>query len=91
MPVEACSTTVHHGYVSRNAHFVNMSARIDIVERIEHDAEAFEKVDVESRIFDVRMIGFDVDVRVEFASCLFCNLQLFVDVSIAPAFLPMGD
>jgi hypothetical protein len=74
MPAEACSATVHHGYVGRNAHFVDVSTRINIVKRIEDDVEALEKVDVESRIFDVRMVGLDVDVRVELARCLFCYL-----------------
>lgn len=74
MPVEACGATVHHGHVSRNTHFVDMSARIDIVKRVEDDIEALEKVDVESRVFDVRVIGFDVNIRVEFASRLLCNL-----------------
>ena len=77
MPVEACSPTVHHGHVGGNAHFVDVSASIDIVEGVEDDVKAFEKVDVESRIFDVRVVGFDVDVRVELASGFFCNLQLF--------------
>ena len=77
MPVETCSTTIHHGYVGRNTHFVDVSTCIDIVECIENDIEALEKVDVESRIFDVRVIGYDVDVGVELAGRLFCNLQLF--------------
>jgi hypothetical protein len=74
MPVEACCTTIHHRHVGRNAHFVDVSARIYIVKRIEDDVETLEKVDVELRIFDVRVVGFDVDVRVELARRLFCNL-----------------
>jgi len=74
MPIEACSATVYHRHVGRNAHFVDVSARIDIVKRIEDDVEALEKVDVELRIFDIPVIGFDVDVWVELTRRLFCNL-----------------
>jgi len=74
MPAEACGTTVYHRHVGRNAHFVDVSACIYIVKCIEDDVKALEKVNIELRIFDVREVGFDVDVRVELARRLFCNL-----------------
>lgn len=74
MPIEASGAAVHHGHVGGNAHFVDVSARIDIVERVEDEMEALEKVDVESRVFDVCVIRFDLDVRVELARCLFSHL-----------------
>ena len=43
-----------------------MPPRIEIIKCIEDDAERLEPINAELRIFDVRMMGFDRDVRIEF-------------------------
>ena len=51
-----------------------MPPSVQIVERVEDEVEALEPVDVELGIFDVGMMRFDLDVRVEFAGGLFRDL-----------------
>jgi hypothetical protein len=51
-----------------------MSARIEVIERIEDNAEALEPGDVETRILDVVVMRFDLDVRVEPACRLLRDL-----------------
>ena len=51
-----------------------MSPRIEIVQRIEDEAEALEPRDVELAILDVVVVRNDADVGVELAGRLFRNL-----------------
>jgi hypothetical protein len=59
--------------------------RIEIVQRVEDDAECLEPRDIEARVLDVVVICFDLDFRVEFACRFFCNLS---HVSACPATSP---
>jgi hypothetical protein len=52
-----------------------MSPRIQVVERIEDEAEALEPRDVELAILDVVVVRNDADVGVELAGRLFRNLS----------------
>jgi hypothetical protein len=52
-----------------------MSPRIQVVERIEDEAEALEPRDVELAILDVVVVRNDADVRVELAGRFFRNLS----------------
>jgi hypothetical protein len=47
-----------------------------VVKRIEDDSEGFEPVDVELGIFNVRVMGFELDVGVELLSDFFGYLEL---------------
>ena len=51
-----------------------MPSRLEIVQRIEHNCEALEPLDIELGIFDVCVMRLDFDIGVEFASGIFCNL-----------------
>ena len=51
-----------------------MSSGFEIVQRIEYDFEFLEPGDIEFRILDIVMVRLDLDVRVEFARGLFCDL-----------------
>ena len=52
-----------------------MSPRIEIVQRIEDEAEALEPGDTELAILDVVVVRYDADVGVELAGRLFRNLS----------------
>ena len=43
-----------------------MSSCIEIIQRIEHQIKALKPVYVELRIFDVRVVRFELDLRIEF-------------------------
>lgn len=51
-----------------------MPSSIEVVQRIEDYIEALEPFYIESRIFDVCMVCFELDVRVEFGGGLFRDL-----------------
>jgi hypothetical protein len=75
LPVEASGATLDQRNIGREAHLVNMSPRIQIIQRIENKAETLEPRDVELAILDVVVVRYDVDVGVELASRLFRNLS----------------
>jgi hypothetical protein len=52
-----------------------MPPRIQVVQRIEDDAELLEPCDVELSILDVGVFRYDVDVGVELSGRLFRNLR----------------
>lgn len=52
-----------------------MSPRIEVVQRIEDEAEALEPRDVELAILDVVVVRNNADVGIELASRLFRNLS----------------
>ena len=56
LAIEARRSTLDQRYVSRKAHFVNMAAGIEVIERIEDDGESFEPVNVELGVFDVGVV-----------------------------------
>lgn len=52
-----------------------MTPRINVVQGIEDNFEAGKPIDIELRIFDVGMISFELDVRVELGGALLCDLS----------------
>jgi hypothetical protein len=52
-----------------------MSPRIQIIQRIEDEAEALEPRDVELAILDIVVVGYDADVGIELAGRFFRNLS----------------
>lgn len=60
-----------------DAHAVDVSPRLKVVQRIEDDVEALKPFYIELRVFDVGMMCFNLDVRVEAASGLFRDLGNF--------------
>lgn len=75
LAVEASSTALNQWYVGRQAHLVDMSARIQVVQRVEDEVEALEPRDVELVVFDVVVVCYDVNIGVELGSRLFRNLS----------------
>lgn len=51
-----------------------MSACIEVVERVEDDIELLEPCNVELRVLDVIVVGFDFDVGIELLRRFFGNL-----------------
>lgn len=51
-----------------------MPPRIQIVQRIKNDLKALKKLDVELGVFNVCVVGFELDARIELRRGLFRNL-----------------
>ena len=65
LPVESRCAALDQWDVSRQAHPVDMSPRIEIVERVEYQNEGFEPVDIKLRVFYVCVMCLDLDVGIE--------------------------
>lgn len=52
-----------------------MSSRVQIVQRVENKSKLLKPFYVELRVFDIRVISFELNVRVEFGSRLFSYLE----------------
>lgn len=75
LPIESCRSTLNQGYIRCQTHFVDMPSRIEVVKGIEDERKALEPLYVELRIFDVCMVRFELDVRIEFGRALLCDLN----------------
>ena len=75
LPIESCRSTLNQGYIRRQAHFVDMPSRIEVVKGIEDECKALEPLYVELRIFDVCMVRLQLDVGIEFGGALLCDLN----------------
>lgn len=75
LAVESCRPTLDQRYVCCKAHPVHMSPRVKVVQRIEDNRECLKPFNIELWIFDVRMIGFDLDVRIESFGGFLCHLS----------------
>lgn len=75
LAVKASGATLNQRDIGRETHLVNMSPRVQIVQRIEDEAEALEPGDTELAILDVVVVRYDADVGVELAGRLFRNLS----------------
>lgn len=75
LAVEAGGTTLDQWHIGRETHLVDMSARIQVVKRVEDDMEALEPRDVELAVLDVVVVCYDVNIGVELGSRLFRNLS----------------
>lgn len=74
MAIEASRATLDQRNIGSQAHLVDMSPRIQVIQRIENDLEGPKPRHIELRIFDVVMVRLDVDVGVEASRGVFCNL-----------------
>lgn len=94
LAVEACGATLDQWHAGCQTHFVDMAARIHIVERVEDETEGLKPRDIELSVLDVVVVCDDVNVGVELGSRLFRNLSrgqrmpnhMWVDAVVA---LPM--
>jgi hypothetical protein len=75
LAVEARRSALDQRHVGCQAHLVHMTARFQVIERIEHDIELAEPCHVEPRIFDVIVIRLDLDRGVESARRLLRDLR----------------
>ena len=60
-----------------------MSPCVQIIQRIEDDVETLKPIDVELRVLDVGMVGFELDIRIEFGGAVFRNLEVNVMLACA--------
>lgn len=77
LPVKACCAALDERNIGGQAHLVDMSSGFEIVQRIEDDSESLEPVDVKLGIFYVGVVGFELDVWVEFLSNFFRYLEIY--------------
>lgn len=75
LAIEASGATFNQGHVGSQAHLVHVATRLEVVQRVENDAERLEPRDVEFVVLDVGVVRLDVDVRVESASRFLCDLR----------------
>lgn len=87
LPIEPRSPALNQRDISSQTHLVDMSPRIQVIQRIEHHIEGLEPLDVEGWILDIRMMRLQLDVGVEFARCFLRNLR---DSPPSAPFLPSG-
>ena len=74
LPIKASCPTFYKGHVRCQTHLIHMPSRVEIVQGIEDKIKALEPLYIELGIFDVRVMRFKSDVRVEFGGRLFGNL-----------------
>ena len=74
LPVKASCSTLDQGHIRGQTHLVDMSSCIEIVQRIEHQIKALKPFDIETRVFNVRMVRFELDMRVELRGGIFGDL-----------------
>lgn len=75
LAIEARGATLDQWHASCQAHFVDMAARIHIVERVEDETEGLKPRDIELGVLDVVVVCDDVNIGVELGSRLFRNLS----------------
>jgi hypothetical protein len=74
LSVETRRAALDQGYIRRQAHFVDMTSRLQVVKRIEYDRKAFKPANVELWVLDIGMMRFDLDLGVELSGGLLRNL-----------------
>jgi len=75
LSVEACGATLDQGDVGGQTHLIDMPPCIQVIQRIEDDAEGPEPCNVELFVLDVGVVRFNLDHGVKPPSRLFCNLR----------------
>ena len=75
LTIESRRSTLNQRYIRSHAHSIDVSPCIEIIQRVEHHIEAFEPSDIELGIFDVGVVGFELNFGVELVGCLFCYLM----------------
>jgi hypothetical protein len=65
LTVEPGGTTLDQRYIGRQAHFVDMSARTNIVQSTEDHIEPLKPLDVELGIHNVCVVRNDLDIGIE--------------------------
>ena len=74
LTIEACRSAFDEWHICCQAHLVDMPSSLQIIQRIEHNIESLKPINVELRIFDICMVGFKLDMRVEGGCAFFCDL-----------------
>lgn len=74
LTVEPSRAALDQRHVRGQAHLIDMTARIEVVQRIEDDAKGLEPGDVELVVLDVGVVGLDVHAGVESAGGFLRNL-----------------
>lgn len=65
LAVESSRSAFNEWHVCRKAHSVHISARVQIVQRIEHDREILIPFEIKLRITYVCMMWMDLDIGIE--------------------------
>lgn len=61
----ASSAALDQGTVGCQAHAIDVAARLDVVQRVEHQVKAFKKRQVEGGPKDVGVVGTDIEAGIE--------------------------
>jgi hypothetical protein len=75
LSIESSCTALNERDVCGEAHFVDMSARFQVIQGIEYKCEFSEPIHVELRLLDVRMIWDDFRVGIKLGCRLLCYLN----------------
>jgi hypothetical protein len=81
LTIEAHCTTLDQRDVGCEAHLVNVTAGVKIVQGIEDEVEGLEPFNVELGVFDIGMVGGEGDMGVEFGGGFFGDLGDACEVS----------
>ena len=84
LAVEARRAALDQRHIGRQAHAIDVSPCIEIVERVEDNLEVAEPRNVELGVFDVAVVRDDFDVRIESAGSFRRNLRLLAFLSGSP-------
>ena len=87
LPVETRCPAFDQRYIRGQAHFVHMSSRVKVIESVEDKVKGLKPFDIEANIFDVCMVCFELDIGVEFAGSVLCDLETV----LTQALLDGGD
>lgn len=74
LTIESSCSALNQRHVGCQTHPIHIAPRVQIIQRIEHNVEAREPVDVELAILDVGMICFQLRARLKLVRHFFCNL-----------------
>ena len=74
LPVEASCSALYQGHIRGQTHLVDMSSCIEIIQRIEHQIKALKPFYIETGVLNVRVMRFELDLRIEFRGGIFGDL-----------------
>ena len=75
LSLKASCPALDQGHIGRQAHLVDVSPRLQIIQRIEHNIKTLKPIDVELGVFDIGMMRFERHVGVELCGRLFGDLM----------------
>lgn len=76
LAVEASCSAFNQGHICGEAHFIDMSSRLQIIQCIEYNAKLSKPCNGKVVIFNVGMMGDDFDIWIELFGSFLCDLWI---------------